>query len=132
MAIGIEVELLESFSVVAETLSRLGVANKTEKKLYPTAYILHRQNRYYICHFKEMMILDRCTTNVSNDDIIRRNSIVKLLMKWNLVKPIISGIVDNSETKFIHCVKFSDKNNWTIEHKYRFDKRKKKEEQISE
>ena len=90
----LEVTLSEpdDFLKVRETLSRIGVASRKEKKIYQSCHILHKQGRYYIVHFKELFALDGKKTNLSENDIARRNTIAKLLMDWGLVN--IIGEVD--------------------------------------
>ena len=75
----------DDFLKVRETLSRIGVASRKERKLYQSCHILHKQGKYYIVHFKELFALDGKETNLSENDIARRNTIAKLLNDWNLV-----------------------------------------------
>ena len=82
----------DDFLKVRETLSRIGVASRKERKLYQSCHILHKQGRYYIVHFKELFALDGKKTNLSENDIARRNTIAKLLGDWGLVE--VKGVTD--------------------------------------
>ena len=86
----------DDFLKIRETLSRIGVASRKERKLYQSCHILHKQGRYYIVHFKELFALDGKETNLSENDIARRNTIANLLNDWGLVE-IMSNSVSNSE-----------------------------------
>ena len=125
----VEVSLNEpdDFLKVRETLTRIGVASRKEKKIYQSCHILHKQGRYYIVHFKELFALDGKKTNLSTNDIQRRNRIVQLLVDWGLV-----NIEDVSKTKIsdlaplnqIKVLSFKEKNDWTLESKYNIGKKK--------
>lgn len=86
----IEVRLVkeDDFLKIRETLTRIGVASRKDRKLYQSCHILHKQGRYYIVHFKELFLLDGKPSNFSEDDIARRNTIVNLLTEWGLVQQI--------------------------------------------
>ena len=120
----LEVTLKEpdDFLKIRETLSRIGVASRKEKKLYQSCHILHKQGRYYIVHFKELFALDGKQTNLSENDIARRNTISKLLKDWGLVelKGEIEPIAPLSQIKIIS---FKEKNEWTLETKYNIGKK---------
>ena len=120
----LEVTLKEpdDFLKIRETLSRIGVASRKEKKLYQSCHILHKQGRYYIVHFKELFALDGKQTNLSENDIARRNTISKLLKDWGLVelKGEIEPIAPLSQIKIIS---FKEKNDWTLETKYNIGKK---------
>ena len=124
----IEVTLNEpdDFLKVRETLTRIGVASRKEKKIYQSCHILHKQGRYYIVHFKELFALDGKDTNLSENDIARRNTIVKLLSDWGLVemKAIPEPIAPLSQIKIIS---FKEKNDWVLETKYNIGKKKEVE-----
>jgi len=94
--LGVEINLKnkEDFLKVKETLTRIGVSSKKEKKLFQSCHILHKRGRYAIMHFKEMFLLDGLESDISNDDIGRRNTIVRLLVEWNLI-----DVVDPDEYK---------------------------------
>ena len=116
----------DDFLKIRETLSRIGVASRKEKKLYQSCHILHKQGKYYIVHFKELFALDGKDTNLSENDIARRNTIVKLLSDWGLVatkgKP--EPIAPLSQIKIIS---FKEKNDWILETKYNIGKKKEVE-----
>ena len=125
----LEVTLKEpdDFLKIRETLSRIGVASRKEKKLYQSCHILHKQGRYYIVHFKELFALDGKQTNLSENDIARRNTISKLLKDWGLVelKGETEPIAPLSQIKIIS---FKEKNDWTLETKYNIGNTKKVED----
>ena len=116
----------DDFLKVRETLSRIGVASRKEKKLYQSCHILHKQGKYYIVHFKELFALDGKETNLSENDIARRNTIAKLLNDWNLVgvEGKIEPVAPLSQIKILS---FKDKDEWTLETKYNIGKKKEEE-----
>ena len=116
----------DDFLKIRETLSRIGVASRKEMKLYQSCHILHKQGRYYIVHFKELFALDGKDTNLSENDIARRNTIVKLLSDWGLVtmKGTPEPIVPLSQIKIIA---FKEKDEWILETKYNICKKKEVE-----
>ena len=120
----LEVKLKEAddFLKVRETLSRIGVASRKEKKLYQSCHILHKQGRYFIVHFKELFALDGKPTNISINDLERRNTIAGLLDDWDLVK-----IIGNSEYRAplsqIKVLSYREKNDWILETKYNIGKK---------
>ena len=120
----LEVTLREpdDFLKIRETLSRIGVASRKERKLYQSCHILHKQGRYFIVHFKELFALDGKQTNLSENDIARRNTISKLLKDWGLVelKGEIEPIAPLSQIKIIS---FKEKNEWSLETKYNIGKK---------
>ena len=113
----------DDFLKVRETLSRIGVASRKEKKLYQSCHILHKQGKYYIVHFKELFALDGKETNLSENDIGRRNRIASLLSDWGLV-----SVVGNTEPiaplSQIKIIAFKEKNDWILETKYNIGKSK--------
>ena len=121
----LEVTLKEpdDFLKVRETLSRIGVASRKEKKLYQSCHILHKQGKYYIVHFKELFVLDGKETNLTENDIGRRNRIASLLKDWGLIN--INGEVQNmSPLSQIKIISFKEKSEWTLETKYNIGKTK--------
>jgi len=120
----LEVKLKEAddFLKVRETLSRIGVASRKERKLYQSCHILHKQGRYFIVHFKELFALDGKPTNISINDLERRNTIAGLLEDWDLVK-----IIGNSEQRAplsqIKVLSFREKDDWILETKYNIGKK---------
>lgn len=125
----IEVVLQEpdDFLKVRETLTRIGVASRKEKKLYQSCHILHKQGRYYIVHFKELFALDGKRANLTVNDVQRRNRIVKLLVDWGLIQISEEGfdkIVDVSPLNQIKVIAFKEKPDWSLETKYNIGKKK--------
>ena len=120
----LEVTLKEAddFLKVRETLSRIGVASRKERKLYQSCHILHKQGRYFIVHFKELFALDGKPTNISINDLERRNTIAGLLEDWDLVK-----IIGNSEQRAplsqIKVLSYREKDDWILETKYNIGKK---------
>ena len=121
----LEVELKEpdDFLKIRETLSRIGVASRKDKILYQSCHVLHKKSKYYIVHFKELFALDGKDTNLSENDIARRNTIAKLLGDWGLVnvKGSLEPIAPLSQIKIIA---FKEKNEWTLETKYNIGKKR--------
>ena len=123
----VEVGLKEpdDFLKVRETLTRIGVASRKEKKLYQSCHILHKQGRYYIVHFKELFALDGKKANLSINDVQRRNRIVQLLSDWGLVsinaKETIADVAPLSQIKVLA---YKEKGDWTLESKYNIGKKK--------
>ena len=121
----LEVKLKEAddFLKVRETLSRIGVASRKERKLYQSCHILHKQGRYFIVHFKELFALDGKPTNISLNDLERRNTIAGLLSDWELV-----DILGNNEPKAplsqIKVLSFKEKDEWILETKYNIGKKR--------
>ena len=115
----------DDFLKVRETLTRIGVASRKEKKLYQSCHILHKQGRYYIVHFKELFALDGKHANLTINDVQRRNRIAKLLADWGLitiVKP--DSVMDIAPLNQIKVLSFKEKNDWTLETKYNIGKKK--------
>ena len=113
----------DDFLKVRETLSRIGVASRKERKLYQSCHILHKQGRYYIVHFKELFALDGKNTNLSENDIARRNTIANLLKDWGLVNMIGDATIVAPLSQ-IKVLSFREKNEWTLETKYNIGKKK--------
>ena len=118
----------DDFLKVRETLTRIGVASRKERKLYQSCHILHKQGKYFIVHFKELFALDGKNTNLSLNDVQRRNRIIRLLVDWGLI--VISSISQEKITDLaplnqIKVLSFKDKGDWTLETKYNIGKKKK-------
>ena len=113
----------DDFLKVRETLSRIGVASRKERKLYQSCHILHKQGRYYIVHFKELFALDGKKTNLSENDIARRNTIANLLKDWGLIN-ILGEVTEVAPLSQIKVLSFNEKNEWTLETKYNIGKKK--------
>jgi hypothetical protein len=110
---------------VRETLTRIGVASKKEKKLYQSCHILHKQGKYYIVHFKELFALDGKNTNLSLNDVQRRNRIIKLLSDWGLITIINQDSVEDlAPLNQIKVLAFKEKDEWTLESKYNIGRKK--------
>ena len=125
----IEVTLNEpdDFLKVRETLTRIGVASRKEKKIYQSCHILHKQGRYFIVHFKELFALDGKNTNLSLNDVQRRNRIVQLLVDWGLVNISVESkekISDLAPLNQIKVLSFKEKGEWTLESKYNIGRKK--------
>jgi len=113
----------DDFLKIRETLSRIGVASRKEKKLYQSCHILHKQGRYFIVHFKELFALDGKNTNLSENDIARRNRIATLLSDWGLVE--IKGDTDPiAPLSQIKIISFKEKDEWILETKYNIGKKR--------
>ena len=116
----------DDFLKIRETLSRIGVASRKERKLYQSCHILHKQGKYYIVHFKELFALDGKNTNLSENDIARRNTIAKLLNDWGLVE--IKGTPEPAAPlSQIKIISFKEKDEWMLETKYNIGKKKEVE-----
>ena len=113
----------DDFLKVRETLSRIGVASRKERKLYQSCHILHKQGRYFIMHFKELFALDGKETNLSENDISRRNTIAKLLSDWGLVE-IMGEAEPVAPLSQIKILSYREKDEWTLETKYNIGKKK--------
>ena len=127
----VEVRLNEpdDFLKVRETLTRIGVASRKEKKLYQSCHILHKQGKYYIVHFKELFALDGKYANLTINDVQRRNRITKLLSDWGLITILNEdSIIDIAPLNQIKVLSYKDKQDWTLEQKYNIGKRGKTEE----
>ena len=120
----LEVQLKEpdDFLKVRETLTRIGVASRKDKKLFQSCHILHKQGRYFIVHFKELFALDGKEANLTENDIERRNTIAQLLSDWGLVELV--GVVENkAPLSQIKVLPFKEKHEWVLEPKYNIGKK---------
>ena len=125
----VEVKLIEEddFLKVRETLTRIGVASKKDKILYQSCHILHKQGCYYIVHFKELFALDGKPTDISENDLARRNAITKLLVDWGLVEIVDKKQIETPEPTFLSQIKIishKEKSEWELIPKYNIGKRK--------
>ena len=123
----LEVTLREpdDFLKVRETLTRIGVASRKERKLYQSCHILHKKGKYYIVHFKELFALDGKSTNISENDLQRRNRISKLLSDWGLISIVEElGEDELAPLNQIKVLSYKDKGEWTLESKYNIGKKK--------
>ena len=127
----VEVSLGEpdDFLKVRETLTRIGVASRKEKKLYQSCHILHKQGRYFIVHFKELFALDGKRANLTVNDVQRRNRIAQLLADWGLIKILKEEqIQDIAPLNQIKVLSYKDKGDWILETKYNIGRKKTEEE----
>ena len=127
----VEVVLKEpdDFLKVRETLTRIGVASRKEKKIYQSCHILHKQGKYYIVHFKELFALDGKHANLTVNDVQRRNRISKLLADWGLVDIVNEeSASDIAPLNQIKVLSFKDKGDWILEQKYNIGKKGKTQE----
>ena len=128
----VEVSLSEpdDFLKVRETLTRIGVASRKEKKLYQSCHILHKQGRYFIVHFKELFALDGKRANLTINDVQRRNRISQLLADWGLISILnVDQIADIAPLNQIKVLSYKDKGDWILETKYNIGSKKKKVEE---
>ena len=126
----VEVTLNEQddFLKVRETLTRIGVASRKEKKLYQSCHILHKQGRYFITHFKELFALDGKHANLTVNDVQRRNRIARLLSDWGLISVVdADSIMDIAPLNQIKVLSYKDKHEWILEQKYNIGSKKKVE-----
>lgn len=127
----VEVKLLNQndFLKIKETLTRIGVASKKDKKLFQSCHILHKQGKYYIVHFKELFALDGKETNFSDEDRQRRNTIANLLDEWGLVELVNPEMVeDRAPMNQVKVISYKEKNEWELCSKYSIGRSRKKEE----
>jgi hypothetical protein len=123
----VEVVLAEpdDFLKVRETLTRIGVASRKEKKLYQSCHILHKQGKYYIVHFKELFALDGKKANLSINDVQRRNRIIQLLADWGLIEVIKPDMIsDIAPLNQIKVIAYKEKGEWVLETKYNIGKKR--------
>ena len=121
----------DDFLKVRETLTRIGVASRKERKIYQSCHILHKQGKYYIVHFKELFALDGKKANISLNDVQRRNRIVQLLVDWGLVSISTESkekITDLAPLNQIKVLRFKEKGEWTLESKYNIGRKKQEGE----
>ena len=107
----------DDFLKVRETLTRIGVASHKENKLYQSCHILHKQGRYFIVHFKELFLLDGKPSNLTENDLKRRNTIVKLMDDWGLLTTV-APIGETASLNQIKIISHKDKNDWELCPKY--------------
>ena len=119
----------DDFLKVRETLTRIGVASRRDKKLFQSCHILHKQGRYYLVHFKELFALDGKHANLTVNDVQRRNRISQLLADWGLIGIVdVSKIQDIAPLNQIKVLAYKDKQDWILETKYNIGAKKKKVE----
>ena len=119
----------DDFLKVRETLTRIGVASRKEKKLYQSCHILHKQGRYFIVHFKELFALDGKHANLTLNDVQRRNRIARLLSDWGLIAVVSAeSVIDIAPLNQIKVLAYKDKGDWILEQKYNIGKKGKSQE----
>jgi len=120
----------DDFLKVRETLTRIGVASRKEKKIYQSCHILHKQGRYYLVHFKELFALDGKHANLTVNDVQRRNRIAQLLADWGLVDVVNADLIqDIAPLNQIKVLSYKDKGDWILETKYNIGSKKKRVEE---
>ena len=120
----------DDFLKVRETLTRIGVASRSEKKLYQSCHILHKQGRYFIVHFKELFALDGKHANLTVNDVQRRNRITRLLADWGLISIVkADAVADIAPLNQIKVLAYKDKGEWVLEQKYNIGKKGKTQEE---
>jgi hypothetical protein len=124
--LGVEIKLRskEDFLKIKETLTRVGVSSKKEKKLFQSCHILHKRSRYWILHFKEMFLLDDLESDLSDEDIARRNTIVRLLVEWGLCEAVNPKDYEDPQLSLarLKILSHKDKNEWELVPKYHIGK----------
>ena len=116
----------EDFLKVRETLTRIGIASRRDRKRYQSCHILHKQKRYFIVHFKELFALDGKPSNFSEEDEARRNTIANLLDQWGLVKLLNREIIEQNMAPISHVkiLSHKEKDEWILESKYNIGKKR--------
>jgi len=116
----------EDFLKIKETLTRIGVASKKDKTLYQSCHIFHKQGKYYIVHFKEMFAIDGKPSNLSEEDIGRRNKIVELLQEWGLIRVVKPEAIEEPKASMsqIKIINHKEKSEWKLEAKYNIGRKK--------
>lgn len=115
----VKIDEPDDFLKIRETLSRIGVSSRQDKKLFQSCHILHKKGKYYIVHFKELFALDGKPTNISENDLARRNTISNLLNEWNLLE-LVNGVIDDNLAPLnqIKILSHAEKNEWELIPKY--------------
>ncbi len=122
----VEIELAhpDDFLKVKETLTRIGISSNKTKTLFQSCHIFHKRGKFYITHFKEMFMLDGKPTEFSHDDLARRNTIIRLLVEWSLIKVINLSLIEEpqAEIRTIKILPFHQKSQWNLKSKYTIGK----------
>ena len=109
----------DDFLKVKETLSRIGIASRKDKKLFQSCHILHKQGRYYIVHFKDLFLLDGKPSDISENDIARRNTIINLLLEWELIKKVDEEeLIPVAPMNQVKILRYDEKDEWELVVKY--------------
>jgi hypothetical protein len=114
----------EDFLKIKETLTRIGVASKKDRKLYQSCHILHKQGKYYIVHFKELFKLDGKSSDFSDNDRARRNAVVNLLKEWGLINVVKTDEFESAPISQIKIISHKEKDNWELVPKYNIGRKK--------
>tara|TARA_B100000287_G_scaffold9091_1_gene8935 strand:- start:67 stop:495 length:429 start_codon:yes stop_codon:yes gene_type:complete len=129
MMVEVSLRQPDDFLKVRETLTRIGVASRKEKKLFQSCHILHKKGKYYIVHFKELFALDGKHANLTSNDIERRNRITKLLSDWGLIEIVQESLLGPlAPLNQIKVISYKDKSEWSLESKYNIGKKKQPSE----
>ena len=129
MMVEVSLRQPDDFLKVRETLTRIGVASRKEKKLFQSCHILHKKGKYYIVHFKELFALDGKHANITSNDIERRNRITKLLSDWGLIEIVQESLLGPlAPLNQIKVISYKDKSEWILESKYNIGKKKQPSE----
>jgi hypothetical protein len=113
----------DDFLKVRETLTRIGIASRREKKLFQSCHILHKQGRYFIVHFKELFLLDGKKANLEETDVLRRNTITQLLSDWGLVQLAAAAKLECAPLRQIKIIPYKEKEEWELCPKYNIGKK---------
>tara|TARA_A200000159_G_scaffold64022_1_gene59213 strand:+ start:999 stop:1421 length:423 start_codon:yes stop_codon:yes gene_type:complete len=124
MMVEVSLKQPDDFLKVRETLTRIGVASRKEKKLFQSCHILHKKGKYYIVHFKELFALDGKHANITSNDVERRNRITKLLSDWGLVDVVDEELGELAPLNQIKVISYKDKGDWILESKYNIGKKR--------
>ncbi len=124
MMVEVSLKQPDDFLKVRETLTRIGVASRKEKKLFQSCHILHKKGKYYIVHFKELFALDGKHANLTSNDVERRNRITKLLSDWGLVDVVDEELGELAPLNQIKVISYKDKGDWILESKYNIGKKR--------
>ena len=124
MMVEVSLKQPDDFLKVRETLTRIGVASRKEKKLFQSCHILHKKGKYYIVHFKELFALDGKHANLTSNDVERRNRITKLLSDWGLVDIVEEEIGELAPLNQIKVISYKDKGEWVLESTYNIGKKR--------
>jgi hypothetical protein len=125
IGVGVEIDILheENFLKIKETLTRIGISSRKDKKLYQSCHILHKRGKYYIVHFKEMFILDGIEETIPTEDVLRRNTISNLLEDWGLCEIVnFDQTEDEADMRGIKIIPFREKGEWQLVPKYNIGK----------
>lgn len=132
----VEIKLNEAdnFLKIRETLTRIGIPSRKSNTLFQSCHILHKQDKYYIVHFKEMFMLDNRPTDFNEEDKARRNTIINLLQQWGLITVVDSGKIKEPTIpiEYLKVLTFEEKSNWDLQPKYKIGRYKNKDKVTSD